>query len=1093
MSRVNDLPNSIIIKELESKLENSHFEIDFLGILNSLKRTVSQEISYINLLFPEYTPHDEKYHIKNLFNIADKLLDEKVIKNLSVVELFVLAASLYGHDWGMAVSSGEREFIRSLSSMKNKENSLDADRDSYFLIDDEKMFFIEFCQKNNLKRAEDGSVTVPDEFWREYVRETHALRSGKRVLAFISKENQALASAVQKACEGHWADFSEIRNSDKYPEYYSVLNESINLRALAIYVRLIDLLDLTADRTPYILWKFVSPKNSYSKMEWKKHRALHGLSFAPYTSGSRYVQVTGGTTEHDVYAALQDLSNWVDSQLKGCKDVMAEFHNNKYVLNVSHIKWSVTAQGFHPIPIKIEFNRDKMLDILSEEIYDKDAHVFLRELLQNSVDAIRMRRELLKSKGLVQDKFGEIHVNVEKDTEGNMTITWRDNGIGMDEHIVKNYLAVAGNSYYSSKDFENSGLKIDPISKFGVGILSCNTVSDYIEIQTKRDPYIGTGENTSLKISIPSFKLYFRVELIKDPSVDVGTIIKVFIDKMKTVNNKLVSEILNVTEYLSYVAGFVDIPIFVTENGNKTAIVHPLHKTKNLEEIMRSETTVKKLGLNYEWASAILPQDLEIAKEYLEETTLDIEKDLGIKGYEGTVSFLRPKNIDNTIYSFNESIAFSNHDEERISIRYRSRENAKKILSPSLQYSPYISVYRDGILLSNVGKRNPYNEDMFIPVKITVNIPKNEFSKINIARSNIVGENSNWEKTILGALIEYVLKKNLEEKNIINLANDIAYLNIKPESIPTEILYNNFSVPFLCKNGQTIFKKLTEIEETEELYQIPETNSEFSGWFLSTETSQKKNPYNNWQGVNSFIGTNDYFTFATSSIFHSLSRIVMNIIKEYFYCQKIQFVEGPFKSQVPLFQEIWSRKPEDAKDFDFEKTLVEVAQGNELEDYKYNLLIKEIKKITYNNKGIIEIRNLPDFVTFKGKFKDYFGYSSTKINIGHPKGKKLIRILANIILQALTNDISAAGRGSLEDAFSKTFSYFENKNALNKTISNYSRLFEKLIEIKIISPEEMKELLLDKEDFIPSSFEMHRYEYKKIEDFNDLEWGFILE
>jgi len=38
----------------------------------------------------------------------------------------------------------------------------------------------------------------------------------------------------------------------------------------------------------------------------------------------------------------------------------------------------------------------------------------------------------------------------------------RDYGIGMDEYIIRNYLSIAGTSYYQSSDFKNQGLKMDP-------------------------------------------------------------------------------------------------------------------------------------------------------------------------------------------------------------------------------------------------------------------------------------------------------------------------------------------------------------------------------------------------------------------------------------------------------------------------------------------------------------------------------------------------------------------------------------------------------------------------------------------------------
>lgn len=77
------------------------------------------------------------------------------------------------------------------------------------------------------------------------------------------------------------------------------------------------------------------------------------------------------------------------------------------------------------------------------------------------------------------DNFGIIEANIVHEANGDAIVKfWCDNGIGMDEYVVSNYLAKVGRSYYGSKDFKILGLKMDPISRFGIGILSCFTVAE---------------------------------------------------------------------------------------------------------------------------------------------------------------------------------------------------------------------------------------------------------------------------------------------------------------------------------------------------------------------------------------------------------------------------------------------------------------------------------------------------------------------------------------------------------------------------------------------------------------------------------------
>ena len=79
-----------------------------------------------------------------------------------------------------------------------------------------------------------------------------------------------------------------------------------------------------------------------------------------------------------------------------------------------------------------------MINLLSDEIYRGDHYVFLRELLQNSIDAIRLRQALHHSKKTGVTFEGAIHVKVEHQTDGRATVSWTDNGCGMSAFIVRN-------------------------------------------------------------------------------------------------------------------------------------------------------------------------------------------------------------------------------------------------------------------------------------------------------------------------------------------------------------------------------------------------------------------------------------------------------------------------------------------------------------------------------------------------------------------------------------------------------------------------------------------------------------------------------
>jgi molecular chaperone HtpG len=117
-----------------------------------------------------------------------------------------------------------------------------------------------------------------------------------------------------------------------------------------------------------------------------------------------------------------------------------------------------------------QVNLEGMIELLSEHIYSSP-NVFVRELLQNGIDAITARRSIDESFS------GEINVYVD---EKQPEIIFEDNGIGLSEDEVHKFLSVIGQS--SKRD---DILEKDYIGKFGIGLLSCFVVSNEIIVETR--------------------------------------------------------------------------------------------------------------------------------------------------------------------------------------------------------------------------------------------------------------------------------------------------------------------------------------------------------------------------------------------------------------------------------------------------------------------------------------------------------------------------------------------------------------------------------------------------------------------------------
>ncbi|MDA1213093.1 MAG: HSP90 family protein [Planctomycetota bacterium] len=124
---------------------------------------------------------------------------------------------------------------------------------------------------------------------------------------------------------------------------------------------------------------------------------------------------------------------------------------------------------------KFQVHLSGLINLLSNHLYS-GPEVFVRELLQNGVDAIRARQ-------FKEPQFtGKMSLELSTPVKGVPTITFMDNGVGLTEDEVHRFLAIIGES---SKRAETGERPTDFIGQFGIGLLSCFLVSDEIVVVSR--------------------------------------------------------------------------------------------------------------------------------------------------------------------------------------------------------------------------------------------------------------------------------------------------------------------------------------------------------------------------------------------------------------------------------------------------------------------------------------------------------------------------------------------------------------------------------------------------------------------------------
>ncbi|WP_273048317.1 ATP-binding protein [Pseudoalteromonas sp.] len=701
----NSSTSKLIKRIINQKGDNFNGGENFQSIFDQFSAKVGAELTETNKLFDEFTPHDET-HMVSLFRITDELLSN-AIDNLNGCEACILACAIYGHDWGMAVSDAEKERIVTGRTPSNSETS------DFALLDDEQNMWLAYCQNNKIECDENGFVEnhydVSTVLWRGYVRNTHSSRALIRCRHYFKGDLASIGIALGEVCAGHWyaiEDIAQLSSSQ------SICSYTVNLRVLATYIRFIDLLDIGANRTPYALWKFINPKNEVSKIEWLKHLALNPITIRNSSESDprRFIQVHGETKDIDVYTALLDMQRYITVQIKENTELLLKEGDKN--LGCIEVEWKIVADGFEPTDIRFEFERNGMFEILKGEIYDGDPYVFLRELLQNSVDAIQLRKHRLNSSESDITFQPKLEVFVKHEINGDSVIRVTDNGIGMNTNIVKNYLAVLGKSYYRSKEFLDLELDIPPISKFGVGLLSCFEVADSISIETKTDPYLD-NLSKGLRVDIADFSKQFRIEYPKKPT-KTGTTISVYVkgEKWKKDDFSQCST-LEVTNYLKKLAGFISFPISVSEHDKKTIILSAITTPFEFQKIVSENPSCDVyIQGNDNWSDTIIDfMDRESANEIFEEKSECFSFDYDGMKLEGKLRYFLPK--ENILFwSRNTSVGtgigrsggtFRIKKEKSVTnveVHWLDVGNHKiKNLSPSVKHKVHCQVYLKGILM----------------------------------------------------------------------------------------------------------------------------------------------------------------------------------------------------------------------------------------------------------------------------------------------------------------------------------------------------------------------------------------------------------
>ncbi len=379
----------------------------------------------------------------------------------------------------------------------------------------------------------DGGM-VPDHPNQSHqdIRDNHHLTIKRRIeedeLPFISKLDPITRHNLAQICYSH-----RLPTLDDISKESFIDLERINLRLLCAILRLCDVCDISFNRTPWFIFNnFIFEEKDL--MHWKKHQLIQGFN-AIWNETTKFCL-------HAEFASEQDLKyiiNAIESIEIELKIIIDIFKLNGYIID-PFIERCIRERN--PDSQKfITVLPKNIYKILIENLYE-NPDVFIREMMQNSIDAVKIQKKICQNE---RDKPYNPQISVDvfyKEKKGKRlpyAIKVSDNGLGMNQSDVQDFLLEIGTGIKRSEqimEILQSGESPEKlIAEFGIGFLSCFAVSEKIIVNTKKDNFLG------LEIEFPDFSHEYskiserRIKIRRDEDlVSNGTSIALYLNEART-------------------------------------------------------------------------------------------------------------------------------------------------------------------------------------------------------------------------------------------------------------------------------------------------------------------------------------------------------------------------------------------------------------------------------------------------------------------------------------------------------------------------------------------------------------------------------
>ena len=522
----------------------------FIDSFHIIRDNMIKHLRAVVMIFPHYSDHSHE-HSENIISAVERLLGKKRIEQLSPSDTWMLLVCAYMHDLGMLVQGKElqenwqteefQDYIQNCRSSFDEALRNAAERVS-------SADWVNSAEKNWSVSVYRDVILLVSEFYRR----KHTLRAkevpydkdfGKYFNVAISGDGRIpprIQEVIGKICFSHGISFEELLNLLEPAD--SLFGYEFHPRFIATMLCLGDLCDLDNGRFNKMSMEVFGKPTKINYVHYYKHESVNSFMLKKDLIAVSYdiqnTKIKAELRQTSLFAEiknkdkeLQDVCDlilletqnwlgWIEDLLRNIKLYWEKLDMKHIEVFSPSLKYKILVDGTETVSsrknMRFSFSNEKAYELIESYSLYNNRFVFIRELLQNSVDALK--RKFWKD--IQSGRWDYLLKDVEKDENGNINyksiqpfdfsdpevfscykvkmsvdhkpeqkyadFVIEDNGTGISKEDLQDRILRTG-MRGKDKSVEEMPEWLKPTSAFGIGLHSVFGVSDSIFVKTRTD------------------------------------------------------------------------------------------------------------------------------------------------------------------------------------------------------------------------------------------------------------------------------------------------------------------------------------------------------------------------------------------------------------------------------------------------------------------------------------------------------------------------------------------------------------------------------------------------------------------------------